>query len=177
MIPSESHRGSRAGLAVGLMALFGGLWLLLDSQGFGVPSFGKLWPTLFLLAALAALMDYLALGRRPSSAGWTVGWLGLGVLGFALTAHYTRWRRVLDWLPSFPTIAGLALWVTWLAGKRRSPQLFLAGGVLLVLGLLGFGARFDWLQRLLPSAQVIWAVLLLIGGGYLVARAVRRPKP
>ncbi len=29
--------------------------------------------------------------------------------------------------------------------------------ILLVLGLLGFGACFDWLQRILPSAQVVWA--------------------
>jgi hypothetical protein len=176
MIPSQSHRGTRFGLGVGLMALFGGLWLLLDAQGFGVPSFSKLWPALFLLASLAALFDYLALGHRPSSAGWTVAWLGLGVLGFALTADYTQWRKILDWLPSFPTIAGLALWAAWLAGRRRGAQLFLAGGVLLVLGLLGFGARFDWLQRLLPRAQVIWAILLLVGGGYLVWRTVRRPR-
>jgi hypothetical protein len=48
----------------------------------------------------------------------------------------------------------------------------LAGWVLVGLGILGFGARFDWLKRILPSAQVIWAVLFLVGGAYLVWKTV-----
>ena len=41
---------------------------------------------------------------------------------------------------------------------------------------LGFGARFDWLQRILPSAQVLWAILLVVGGAWLVWRTVRRSR-
>lgn len=169
---SSSSAGSRFALSVGLAALFGGLWLLLASQGVGVPPFKDLWPSLFLLAAAASLADLFFLSRRPSSAGVALMWFGFGILSFALTLGYTNWHKILDWLPSVPTILGLALIVTWLADGRRSDNQMIAGAVLVVLGLLGFGARFEWLQRILPSAQVLWAALFLAGGGFLVYRTI-----
>ena len=173
MTQSEPRRGSRMILAVGLAALFGGLWLLLNAQGVGVPPFKKLWPVLFLVAGAASLADYLFLGRVAGSAGWALAWTGFGILGLALTLGYTDGRRILDWLPSFPTIIGLSLLTTWLADRSRA-NYPLAGGVLVTLGVVGFAARFDVLQRILPSAQVVWAILLVLGGGYLVWRAVAR---
>ena len=166
--------GGRSGIAltVGLAAFGGGLWLLLNALGVGVPPFKDLWPGLFLLAGAGSLVDYLFLSRRPRSAGWAVAWVGLGVLFFALTLGYSDLGKILDWLPSFPTILGLAMLTTWLAAGRRSDNLGVAGGVLVAIGVLGFGARFDWLRRILPSAQVIWAVVLLAGGGFLVWRYV-----
>ena len=172
MTAAERSQGSRAALTIGLAALFGGLWLFLDAQGLGVPPFKRLWPTLLILAGAAALADYLALSRRPSSAGWALAWVGFGILGFALTLGWTKLTRILDWLPSFPTILGLAFLVTWFAGPRKKDNLAIAGAVLLGLGIMGFMARYDVLQRILPSAQVLWAVLLLLGGGYLVWRAL-----
>ena len=83
--------------------------------------------------------------------------------------------RILDWLPSLPTIVGLALATTWLADRSRE-NYPLAAGVLVVLGLVGFAARFDVLKRLLPSAQVIWAILLVVAGGYMVWRAIARAR-
>lgn len=171
---SESSYGSRLALSIGLAALFGGLWLFLNAQDVNVPEFKRLWPTLLLLAAGASLFDFFALSRRPSSAGWALGWFGLAVLGFALSLEYTRWSRILDWLPSLPTILGLSFWTTYAAGARKTDHLVVAGGVLVGLGLMGFMARYDVLQRIIPSAQVLWAVLLLIGGGFLVWRAVAR---
>ena len=176
MTEPEPRQGSRLALIVGVAALFGGLWLFLDAQGVGVPDFKRLWPTLFILAGLASLADYLFLTRVPRSAGWALAWIGFGVLGFALALGYTDWTKILDWLPSFPTILGLAFLTTWLAGGRKDDNLVIAAGVLVGLGLVGFGARFDVLRRILPSAQVIWAVLLLAGGGYLVWRTVAQMK-
>ncbi len=164
---------SRIPLIIGVAAVTGGLWLVLNAQDVGVPAFKRLWPILFLLAGLAAWLDLAFLSRQPSSAGWGLALFGLGVLFFSLTAGYTSMVRILDWLPSFPTILGLSLLATWLAEGRRSPNLAIAGVVLSGLGLLGFGARFDWLKRLLPSAQMIWAVLLLACGAYLVWRFVQ----
>lgn len=172
----ESRQGSRWALAIGVAACAGGLWLLLNALGVGVPEFKRLWPILFLFAAAAALLDLLFLSRHPRSAGWTVAWSGFGILGLALTLGYTGWLKFLDWLPSFPTILGLAFFATWLADRRRSTNLAIAGWVLVGLGVLGFGARFDWLQRILPSAQVIWAVLFLAGGAFLVWRTVARSR-
>jgi hypothetical protein len=176
MTEAVRTRGSRIALAIGLAALFGGLWLFLDAQGVGVPPFKRLWPTLLILAGGAALADYLALSRQPSSAGWALAWVGFGILGFALTLGWTRLSRILDWLPSFPTILGLAFLVTWFAGPRKRDNLAIAGAVLLGLGIVGFMARFDVLQRILPSAQVIWAVLLLLGGAFLVWRTVSQAR-
>ena len=41
---------------------------------------------------------------------------------------------------------------------------------------MGDGARFDWLKKILPSAQMLWAIILLAGGGYLVWRTVLKTK-
>ncbi len=176
MTTTEARQGSRFALTVGLAALFAGLWLFLDAQNIGVPPFKQLWPTLFFLAAAAALVDYLFLSKRPAAAGFALAWFGFGILGFAGTYHYTSWARILDWLPSLPTIVGLSFLTTWFAGGRRGDNLPVAGGILVGLGLMGFAARFDILKRILPSAQVLWAVLLLAGGGFLVYRALASNK-
>jgi len=176
MTAAEARQGSRVGLIIGVAAFAGGLWLLLNAMGVSLPEFKRLWPILFLIAAAAAFVDYVFIKRVPSSAGWMVAFLGFGVLGFAVTLGYTDLGKILDWLPSFPTIIGLALLTTWLAGGRTATNLPVAGMVLVGLGLLGFGARFDVLQKILPSAQVIWAVLFLVGGAFLVWRYVIRTK-
>ncbi len=163
-------------LVIGIAAVTGGLWLLLNAMDVGVPQFKRLWPILFLFAGIAALVDYLFLSRRPGSAGWAVVGFGFGVLFFALTLGYTSWAKILDWLPSFPTIFGLALLVTWIADRRKSDNEVIAGLILVAIGLLGFGARFEVLKRLLPSAQVIWAVVLVVGGGYLAWRAIAQSR-
>jgi len=176
MTQPAATRGSRLPLILGVGALVGGLWLFLNALGVGVPPFKRLWPLLFVLAGVASLVDWLALSKRASSAGWTLVFVGLGLLGFAFTAGAVDWRRPLDWLPALPTVVGAGLIATWLAEARRSHNNFVAGIVLLALGVLGFGARFDWLARILPSAQVVWALLLLVGGGYLVWRFVARSR-
>lgn len=141
-----------------------------------MPDFKRVWPLLFVVAGLAAAGDLLFLQKRASSAGWTVFFVGLGVLAFSLTLGYTTLGRVLDWLPSFPTILGLSFLATWAADSRKTANYAVTGMVLLVIGVLGFAARFEWLQALLPSAQLIWAVVLVVGGGLLVVRAVKRSR-
>ncbi len=163
-------------LAIGIAAVIGGLWLFLNAQGVGVPPFKDLWPILLIFAGGASLADYLWLSHKPRSAGVALAWVGFGILAFAMTLNYTGWDRTLDWLPSFPMIIGLSLAVTWLADGRRGDNLVIAAGVLIVLGLLGFASRFDWLLKILPSAQVLWAGLLLAGGGYLVWRTISKAR-
>lgn len=176
MTETQPRKGFGLPLAIGVAALTGGLWLLLNAMEVGVPQFKRLWPLLLLLAGGASIADYLFLSRKPRSAGAALAWIGFGVLGFALSLGYTDLSKILDWLPSFPMIVGLALITTWLADRRRSDNLLIAGGVLVVLGLLGFAARFDWLLKILPSAQVVWALLLLVGGGFLVWRTISRAR-
>ena len=174
MTESEPRQGSRFALTLGLMALFGGLWLFLDTQGVDVPKFKRFWPALLVIGSGASLVDFFKLSRRPSSAGWALAWIGLAILGFALSLKHAEWGRVLDWLPALPTILGLSFLTTYIAGARKTDHLVIAGGVLVGLGLMGFMARFDVLKHIIPSAQVLWAVLLLAGGAFLVWRAVAR---
>lgn len=169
--PAARRRSMRGALVLGVFALTGGLWLLLSSQGVEL-AIGRLWPIFFLLGGFASLIDY-AMSRSTFSAAMTVIGVGLGVLGFALTYDYTTLGRMLDWLPSFPTILGLAFLAAWLAGGRKSQGLLVAGIVFAALGVLGFGARFEWLQAILPSAQIVWAILLLVGGGLILWRVFR----
>ena len=176
MNETQPRKGFGLPLAIGIAAATSGLWLFLNAQDVGVPPFKRLWPVLLLLAGCASIADYFFLSRKPRSAGAALAWIGFGVLGFALTLGYTDWSKILDWLPSFPMIVGLALATTWLADRRKSDNLLIAAGVLVVLGLLGFAARFDWLLRILPSAQVVWAILLLAGGGFLVWRTISRAR-
>lgn len=176
MTESQPRRASRLGLAIGFAAITSGLWLFLNAQGANIPQFKDFWPTLLILAGVAALIDLFLLSKSPGSAGWAVTYVGFGILGFALTLNYTSMAKILDWLPSFPTILGLSLLATWLAGSRRNDNQMIAGVVLVALGLVGFAARFEWLQRILPSAQVLWAVLLVVGGGFLVWRAFAKGK-
>lgn len=176
MTDTQPRKSVGLPLAIGVAAITGGLWLFLNAQGVGVPPFKDLWPILLVFAGCASLADYLFLSRRPSSAGVALAWFGFGILAFALTLNYTSLAKILDWLPSFPMIIGLSMAVTWLADKRQNDNLVIAAGVLVTLGLLGFAARFDWLLRILPSAQVVWAVLLLAGGGYLVWRTISKAR-
>ena len=170
--PPGGHR-SRLPLIIGVMAVAGGLWLLLNALGLGIPPFKDVWPVLLILAGGACVAHFLAFSRNPTSVGWAVALIGFGILFLTLTFEVTGWRQILDWLPSLPTILGLAWLGTWLAADRQPTNYFVAGTVFLCLGLVGFGARFDVLRRVLPSAQVLWALMFLGVGGYLVWRTVR----
>lgn len=166
--PKADETKSRLPLMIGLMAFVGGLYLLLESVGVNLPPFKDIWPFFLILAGLASFIDFLALSRRPRSAGGAVTFIGFGVLGFAVSLGWTSWGDFLDWLPSFPTIFGLGFLTTWAVGGRRDNSLMVAGMVLVTLGVLGYAARFDVLKRILPSAQVVWALVLLLGGGALM---------
>ena len=172
--PPQTRRRTRLPLIIGVMAVAGGLWLLLNALGLEIPQFKDLWPVLLILAGIACVADFVWLSRNPTSVGWAVAWVGFGILFLTLTLDYTGWRKILDWLPSFPTILGLAWLATWLAEGRKRTPFFVAGTVFFCLGLVGFAARFDVLQRILPSAQILWALMFLAVGGYLVWRTVRR---
>jgi hypothetical protein len=176
MAEATPRKGSRFPLIIGVAAFAGGLWLFLNAQGVGVPPFKTLWPSLLILGGVAALADYLFLSRRASSTGWALAWFGFGILFFALTLEYTNWRKILDWLPSFPTIIGLSMLTSWLADRKVHENLVVPGGLFLTIGILGYAARFDWLKRLLPSAQFVWAVMFLSLGGYLIWRAIARAR-
>jgi hypothetical protein len=164
---------SRMALIAGAVTLVLGGWLLLEAMGVTLPPMARLWPIFIALGALASIIDYLAFSRQPGSLGKAVIMLGTSALCFAFTLPYLSVRNIFDWLPALPTIAGLGALATWWAqGTARQSALLVFGGVFTALGLLGFAARFPILRELLPSGQLIWAVLLLAVGVVLIWRTV-----
>lgn len=181
--PSPSPRGAddpakrkmRRALVAGVVAVFVGLWLLLDAAGVDLPSLGRVWPIFLVFGGLVSLVDYFALSRRASSMGKAVLGVGLGVACFPLALGKVEgWRGVLDWLPSIPLVVGLALVATWAASGFRRNRMLVSGLLLAAFGLLGLAARYDVFERILPSAQVVWAVLLLAAGALLVWSNLRQ---
>jgi hypothetical protein len=171
---SPSRRPGRHTVILAFVGLTVGLWLLLDQAGVSTPSPSRWWPIFLLLGAVASFLDYRFLSRSPLSAAQTVIGLGLAVLTFPFTLGYREFSNVLDWLPGLPTVAALAFLTAWVAGGRKSSAALVAGIVLLGLGIAGFIARFEELRRILPSAQLIWAGLLIVGSGLLLWRTFGR---
>ncbi|MEM7481248.1 MAG: hypothetical protein AAF481_08750 [Acidobacteriota bacterium] len=173
MPPDSTPRNRRGLMVAGAVVVTVAIWLLLDALGVGVPSLKRFWPAFVLVGGLASVVDFLVGSRRPASLGRGVAGIGFAVLFFALTYGRLSWRPLLDWLPGLPLVAGLALIATWLAGRGRRASLMASGLILTGVGVSGFAARFDWLERLLPSPVIFWAVLLLVVGLFMIWRAVR----
>jgi hypothetical protein len=161
---------TRLALLAAAIALTLGIWLLLDAFGVPVPSFGRYWPMFLIVGGLASLVDFLWLSGPPRSAGQAMLGIGLGLLMFSITLGWTRLLTFWDWFPGVPLVLGLAFLTTWLAGGRRRGELLLVGIVFCVLGLLGFVAAYPVIRNILPSAQLIWALALLAGGGIALWR-------
>jgi hypothetical protein len=169
---SSTSSTTRLVLVGATVAVTLGLWLLLDSLGAPVPSLGRWWPIFLVLGGLASLADFLWFSRRPRSAGQATLGIALGMLAFAITLGWTRLLRFWDWFPGVPLAVGLAFLTTWLADGRRRGELLLVGITFSVLGLLGFAARYPVILNILPSAQIVWALALVVGGGLALWRVL-----
>lgn len=166
--------GGRLALLLGFVGFFLGAWLLLDASGVDLPPLARWWPIFVALGGLASLLDYLLLSHKPRSAGQAVFGFGLAAYFFLFSfGHVDGFDEFLDWLPTLPTIIAAAVLTTWWVAGRRSRNLLVIGTVLLGLGGTGFLLRFEKLREILPTAQILWAVLLLLAGGYLVWRTFR----
>jgi len=172
--PHAPPRRLRGVVILAGTAILVGLWLLAQEMGAAVPSLGRAWPTFVVLGGLVSLVDFLFWSRAASSLGRTIFGIGLGAWLFRFTTRPFHWRELLDFLPALPTLAGVALLVTWGVDRERHNAQLVSGTVLLALGLVGFAARFEFLRELLPSAQLVWAILLLLGGGALLWSNLRR---
>lgn len=174
-IKTGVRTGGRLALLLGFVGFFLGLWLLLDASGVDLPPLSRWWPIFVGLGGVASLFDHFFLSRKPRSAGQAV--LGFGLAAYFFLFSFGRidgFAEFLDWLPAIPTIIACAVLTTWWVGGRRSQSLLVVGAVLLGLGGSGFLLRFEKLREILPTAQMLWAVLLLVAGGYLVWRTFWR---
>ena len=135
-----------------------------------MPSLRRFWPIFPLLGGVASSADYFFGSKRPGSLGKGVVGIGLAILFCGFTYGWLPWRRVADWAPAIPAVVGAGLFATWLAG-RRTPGFLISGVVGMVLGLSGFALRFERLREMLPPPALIWGVLILLLGSYLLWRA------
>ena len=174
MAPQIEPRHRRY-LVAGVVVVSVALWLILDSLGVGVPPLRRFWPIFAVIGGLASIVDYLIGGRVPASLGKGVAGIGVGILFFAFTYGQLSWLEVGDWLPALPLITGAGLLATWFGGNRTPPFLVL-GVVGVALGATFYVDNFAWLERLMPPPALVWGVLLLVLGGYLVWRSVRRSR-
>lgn len=159
-LPSSSPAApprSRRLLSAAIVAIFVGLWLLLDALGLPVPEMKLHWPVIVLLGGLASLADFALVSRRPQSASLGAAALTLGAFFYTFTAGGQQFRDVGEWWPWLPATAAAALLAGWLGGKATSLPLFAAGAVAAGLALSGWNGG-------LGSLQLIWGgVLLAIG--------------
>jgi len=151
-----------------------GGWLLLEALGVSVPQLARIWPIFVAVGGVASLLDYLAISRRPRSAGQAVLGIGIAIVGFVFSTGKADWHDLLDWLPALPIIIGLAMLTTWATAGRKDTGLFTGSLVVIAIGLLGIFARFDFLRNLLPSAQIVWAIGLLLVGVLVTWRVFTR---
>lgn len=164
--PQEGERGTRIALVLGTVVVAVGLWLLLDSFGVPVPDLGEHWPIFLILGGLASAVDWAWVSRRSGSAGQAVVGIGLGILFYLLELDRLQWRDFDDWWPSLFLIAGLAYCTAWAAGRFQSSRRLTAGLVLLGLAATGWGWQ-------LLKLQVMWAVILLAIGAFVLWRTLR----
>lgn len=169
----SAPRPRRGYLVGGLILIVIAIWLLLEAAGVDLPPLGKLWPAFLLLGGLASVADFFIGSRDPHSLGRGVAGIGFGILLLLFTHRKLLWRDGDVWLPAVALIVGLGVLATWLGGKRTQSRL-IVGLIFSGLGLAGLVGQFDLLQRLLPSPLVVWGVLLLILGVFLVWQNFRR---
>jgi hypothetical protein len=162
----DAGRNTRISLVAGVSVLAVGLWLLLGSFGVPVPPLERHWPVFLLLGGAASLLDWARVSRRPGSLGQAVAGFGLGILFYLMVFDRLPWRDADAWWPALFLVAGLAWLATWAAGGRRSSRHFSLGLVSVGLALTGWGWQ-------LVRAEVMWAVILLAIGGFLVWRTLR----
>jgi hypothetical protein len=148
---------SRRLLSAAIVAIFAGLWLLLDSLGLPVPDMRQHWPAIVLLGGLASLVDFALVSRRPGSAAIGAAAIALGCFFYTFTAGSQQLREFAVWWPWLPAIVAIAFLAGWAAGRAASLSLFSVGAVAAGLALTG------WSDGRWPL-QLVWGVVLLAIG-------------
>jgi hypothetical protein len=147
---------------------------MLDIMGVNVPSWGKFWPIFPLLGGVISSVFFFLRDGRPGALGKGVAGILLGLLFFSFTYGHLDWRRFGQWWPAIPLIIGVAFLATWVAGKMTQPPYLVLALLGMGLGLTGFSARYDWLEKIMPPVAVVWVIILLAVGGLFVWRGMKK---
>ncbi|MCB1054807.1 MAG: hypothetical protein KDD11_04755 [Acidobacteria bacterium] len=170
---SESPRPRRLYLVGGVIVVAVALWLLLEAAGLPVPELARWWPVFVILGGLASLADFFVGSREAGSIGKGVFGIGVACLCLGFTVGSLSWSHVGSWAPALPLIFGAAFLAAWIADGFETSGFLVAGLVGVGLGLTFYGFHYDWLARILPSPAVLWGILLLILGAFLLWRNFR----
>lgn len=157
---------TRRALVLASVALLTGVWILLEAAGVDLPSMARHWPLYVLVAAVASILDFLLVSRRPGALGLGVFGLVLGVDLYLVTLGRVPWLRISVWGPGIYLAVGLGCLAAWLADRRRSPRLLVVGSIAVGLAVTFWG----WEQ--VPLA-LFWGVLLLLVAGAIIEVVVR----
>ncbi len=170
----EQSSSRRRYLVAGVVVVTVALWLLLDSMGVAVPSWKRFWPVFPLLGGLVSTAFFFLRQGKPGALGKGVAGILTGLLFFSFTYGHLDWRQFGQWWSAIPLILGLAFLATWVAGKMSQPPYLILALIGMGLGLTGFSAHFDWLEKLMPPAAVVWGVALLGIGGLFIWRSMKK---
>ncbi|MGK2859106.1 MAG: hypothetical protein ACSLFQ_18050 [Thermoanaerobaculia bacterium] len=159
---------SRRLLSAAVVAIFVGLWLLLDSLGLPVPDMKVHWPSIVLLGGIASFADFALVSRRAISLAIGVSAVGFGWFFYTFTEGSAQVRQVGEWWPALPMILGASLLAGWAVQREKSLALFASGAIAAGIALSGWGAG-RW------PMQLVWGgVLVVIGIVFLWRTLARR---
>jgi hypothetical protein len=170
----RSSRGSdRYGALIPGLALIGiGVWFLLRTMGFPLPSIGAMWPIFPVLAGLGFFVNWLASPNKREAHGIMIPATITGLVGlffFAFTLGFVPWSAMGVLWPVFPLIVGIAFFVAWVFSGFREWGLLVPSAVTGAVGIVGLsftlgGTLFGDLVRFWPLLLIGLGVLVLVGG-------------
>src|SRR5262245_10433870 len=162
------------GILWGGVLLAAGTWFLLQRLGFDLPNFfSALWPIFPFMFGLAFLVTYVTSEEKDPGLVWpgTFGVL-IGTFFFLFSFGLFRWDGMSELWPAFPLIVGLSFVATWFAGSCRKAQLLVPATINLAVGVIGLGFTFGLIDG--HTLNLLWPFGLVLLGGYLVVRSLRR---
>ena len=165
------------GILWGGVLLAAGTWFLLQRLGIDLPNFwSALWPIFPFMFGAAFLVTYVTSEEKDPGLVWpgTFGVL-IGSFFFLFSFEVFNWDQMSELWPAFPLIVGLSFVATWFAGACRKIQLLVPAAINLSVGIVGLGFTFGLIDR--HTLNLLWPLGLVVLGGYLVVRSLRRSPP
>lgn len=164
----------RGGIALALLLIALGAYLLLERLRISIPGWDATWPAFPLAGGLTFLGIYLFGKRRAPGHVFLGTALTLaGVAFFFFTLGPLEYNDLDVWWPLFVLIGGVAFIAQWAAAGLRDWGVLLLGLVALVVGSAGLATTLQLLgpetRELLPN---LWPAILILLGLMLLLRAL-----
>lgn len=166
-----------------ILILIGVFFLLVNLNVLPQLSITQLWPGIVMLVGLAFWLGFI-FGRDHEPGLTFVGTIlvSVGAFFFLFTLRVNLpGYGVINWgdqgrlWPAYPTIVGIAFVVLWIANRFHDSGVLVPAGILLIVGLAGFGFTLGDVPGLRDIVR-LWPVLLILLGLAVLAQSFARPK-